>query len=124
MDNNQGSDKGNFLSRGLMGVIFILAGAIVLLGQFDVLPVELNWWALFILMPAAGALGGAYQRYRMEGNLFDMGVFMPGLIGLFMVGLSVSLLVGVSWSFNWNLLWPIMLILIGGGMVFGRSRRG
>jgi hypothetical protein len=48
---------------------------------------------------------------------------MPALIGLFMIGLMFNLLSGNGWNFNWNLLWPIMLIVIGLGMVFGRSRK-
>ena len=47
---------------------------------------------------------------------------MPALIGLIMIGLMFNLLGGSGWNFNWNLLFPIMLIIIGLGMIFGRSR--
>ena len=47
---------------------------------------------------------------------------MPALIGLFMLALVFNLLIGNGWNFNWNLLWPIMLIILGLGMIFGRSR--
>lgn len=107
-----------------IGLIFIGGGAIVLLNQMGILSFELNWWALFILMPAVGALSGAYNRYRMTNSLFDMGVMMPALIGLFMVALSFSMLVGVFWNINWSLYWPIILMIIGLGIIVGRSRNG
>ncbi len=106
-----------------MGLIFIFGGIAVLLNQFGWLPFELNWWALFILMPAAGFLSGAYNRFRSNDELFSMAVAIPALIGLFLVALSFNLLVGASWNINWSLIGPIILVLIGLGMIFGRSRR-
>ena len=106
-----------------IGVIFILGGIIVLLDQLNLLPFELNWWALFILMPAGGFFMGAYNRYRSTGNALSLDVTFPALIGLFLAALSFSMLVGETWNINWSLFWPIILILIGLGMVFGWSRR-
>jgi len=106
-----------------VGIIFILGGAIVLLNQFGILPFELNWWALFILMPAIGFFSGAYNRYRATGELFTMEVMFPGLLGIFMVIMSASLLVGDAWDINWSLLWPFVFIIIGLGMIFGRGRK-
>ena len=122
-------NKSNNVNRGSsssiwISLIFIGGGAIVLLNQAGVLSFELNWWALFILLPAFGALSGAYNRYLATNNLFEMGVMMPALIGLFMVALAFNLLIGNGWNFNWSLYWPIILILIGLGMIFGRSRNG
>ena len=51
-----------------------------------------------------------------------LGVMLPALIGLFMIGLMYNLLSGNGWNFNWNLLWPLMFMVIGLGMIFGRSR--
>ena len=106
-----------------VGIIFILGGAAVLLNQMGVLSFELNWWALFILFPAFGAFNGAYNRYRSTNDLFEMGVMMPALVGLFMFFLSLSLLLGNSFNINWSLYWPIILIVIGLGLIFGRGRR-
>ena len=124
MNENHGTNKGNAKgsSNLWMGLIFIFGGIAILLNQLDLLPFELNWWALFILMPAAGFLSGAYNRFRANENLFSMDVAFPALIGLFLVGLSISLLVGAAWNINWSLIWPVMIILIGLGMIFGRSR--
>jgi len=107
-----------------LGLIFVFGGIALILNQLDLLPFELNWWALFIMLPAAGMLNGAYNRYRSHGNPFSMDVAFTALIGIFMVALSISLLVGAAWNFNWNLLWPAIIILIGLGMIFGRSRAG
>jgi len=125
MEENNKTTNGNRGSSSniWIGLIFIGGGAIVLLNQTGLLSFELNWWALFILFPAFGSFSGAYNRYRATNNLFDMSVMMPALIGLFMVALMFNLLIGNGWNFNWSLYWPIILILIGLGMIFGRSQK-
>ena len=111
------------MSNIWIGLIFIIGGAIVLLNQMDILSFELNWWALFILFPAFGALTGAYNRYRSTNDLFEMGVMVPALVGLFMLLLSVSLLLGNAINMNLRVYWPIILIILGLGLIFGRGRR-
>lgn len=106
-----------------LGIIFIFGGIAVLLNQLDLLPFELNWWALFIMLPAASMLNGAYNRFRSHGNVFSMDVAFTALIGFFLVALSFSLLVGASWNINWSLFWPAIIILIGLGMIFGRANK-
>lgn len=106
-----------------LGIIFIFGGIAVLLNQLDLLSFELNWWALFIMLPAAGMLNGAYNRFRSHGNVFSMDVAFTALIGFFLVALSFSLLVGASWNINWSLFWPAIIILIGLGMIFGRANK-
>ena len=125
MEENHKTNNGNTKqsSNLWMGLIFIFGGIAVLLNQLGLLSFELNWWALFIMMPAAGFLSGAYNRFRANENLFSMDVAFPALIGLFLVGLSISLLVDVVWNINWSLVWPFIIILIGLGMIFGRSRK-
>jgi len=123
-DNNKINNSNRMSSSNIwIGLAFIGGGAIVLLNQSGLLAFELNWWALFILFPAFGALSGAYNRFRATNNIFEMSVMMPALIGLFLVALAFSMLVGVFWNINWSLFWPIILIIIGLGMIFGRSRK-
>jgi len=126
MEENNKTNNGDIKQSSSLwiGLIFIVGGAIVLLNQMGVLSFELNWWALFILLPAFAILNGAYNRYRATNDLFSTQVTFPVLLGLFMVALSFRLLAGGSWNFNWNLYWPLILILIGLGMVFSRSRKG
>ncbi len=125
MNTNKNSDKLNRRpsSNLWIGLIFIGGGTIVLLNQMDVLSFELNWWALFILLPAFGALTSAYNSYRSTNDLFDMGVMVPALVGLFMLLLSVSLLGGDAINLNLKVYWPIILIVLGLGLIIGRGRR-
>ena len=120
---NTGETRTKSFSNIGVGLIFIFGGAVVLLNQMNILSFELNWWALFILFPAFGALTGAYNRYRSTNELFDMGVMVPALVGLFMLLLSVSMLLGNAINMNLRLYWPIILILLGLGLIFGRGRR-
>jgi fatty acid desaturase len=106
-----------------IGMIFIFGGAAVLLNQLNILPFGLNWWALFILFPSFGTLTSAYNRYRSTKDLFEMGVMIPALVGLFMLLLSVSLLVGDAIDLNLRVYWPIILIVLGLGLIIGRGRR-
>ncbi len=106
-----------------MGLIFIIGGGVVMLNQFDILPFELNWWALFILLPAAGFLNGAYQRFVSNDKQLSPDILFPGFMGIFLAFLSVSLLLGSAWNINWGNLWPIMLILVGVGMMFNRNQQ-
>jgi len=123
-NNTNNSNSNRRLSTNLwIGLAFIAGGAVILLNQSGLLSFELNWWAFFILIPAIGSFSSAYNRYRATNNIFEMSVMMPALIGLFMIGLMFNLLSGNGWNFNWNLLWPIMLIVIGLSMIFGRSQK-
>jgi hypothetical protein len=113
----------NRLSTLWIGLVFIFGGAVVLLHQLDILPFALNWWALLILFPAFGTLASAYNRYRSTKDVFEMGVMIPALVGLFMLLLSVSLLVGNAIDLNLRAYWPIILIVLGLGLIIGRRRR-
>jgi hypothetical protein len=106
-----------------IGIVFIFGGAVVLLNQLHILPFELNWWALLILLPSFGTLTSAYNRYRSTNDLFEMGVMIPALVGLFMLLLSVSLLVDGAVDLNLRVYWPIILIVLGLGLIIGRGRR-
>jgi drug/metabolite transporter (DMT)-like permease len=106
-----------------LGLVFIFGGVVVLLNQLNILPFELDWWALLILFPAFGTLTSAYNRYRSTNDLFEMGVMIPALVGLFMLLLSVSLLVSDAIDLNLRVYWPIILIVLGLGLIIGRWRR-
>jgi len=106
-----------------IGLVFIFGGAVILLNQLNILPFELNWWALLILFPAFGTLTGAYNRYRSTNDLFELRVIIPALVGLFMLLLSVSLFVGDAINLNLRVYWPIILVVLGLGLIIGRRRR-
>ena len=122
-NNNSGKHNSGPSSNLWIGLAFIAGGAIVLLNQSGLLSFELNWWALFILFPAFGTLTSAYNRYRSTNDLFEMGVMIPALVGLFMLLLLVSLLFGDAINLNLKVYWPIILIVLGLGLIIGRLRR-
>ena len=124
MEENKSISSGtNELSNIWIGLVFIIGGAVILLNQLNILPFKLNWWALFGLFPAFGALTRAFNRYRSTNDVFEMGVMIPALVGLFMLLLSVSLLVGDAINLNLRVYWPIILIVLGLGLILGRGRR-
>jgi hypothetical protein len=122
-ENKSISSGTNQPSNIWIGLVFIFGGAVVLLDQLNLLPFELNWWALLILFPAFGALTGAYNRYRSTNDLFEMGVMVPALVGLFMLLLLVSMLLGDAINLNLRVYWPIILIVLGLGLILGRAQR-
>ena len=106
-----------------IGLVFIFGGAVILLNQLNFLPFQLNWWAFLVLFPAFGTLISAYNRYRSTHDVFDMGVMIPALVGLFMLLMSVSLLLSNAIDLNLRVYWPIILIVLGLGLIMGRLRR-
>ena len=106
-----------------IGLVFIFGGAVILLNQLNFLPFQLNWWAFLVLFPAFGTLISAYNRYRSTHDVFDMGVMIPALVGLFMLLMSASLLLSNAIDLNLRVYWPIILIVLGLGLILGRLRR-
>ena len=124
MEENKSISSGtNQPSNIWIGLVFIFGGAVVLLNKLNILPFELNWWALLILFPAFGTLTSAYNRYRSTHDVFEMGVMIPALVGLFMLLMSVSLLLSNAIDLNLRVYWPIILIVLGLGLIIGRGRR-
>jgi hypothetical protein len=93
----------------LLGAILVLAGVLLLLESLGLLSTT-NWWALFILLPAAGAFARAQRHYQLGGG-FTRGVRASLISGVFLVVLTVLFLVNV----NWLIAGPVVLIL--GGLV-------
>ena len=89
------------------GVILIVLGLILLLQTVRGFYLN-NWWALFILIPAIGAFGDAWNRYRQDGRLSRR--VRGGLI----TG-CVFLLITAAFLFNWNwgIVLPVLLIVWG-----------
>ena len=92
------------------GLVLILLGAAFMLQNFGLFTVPLhNWWALFILIPAAAAFDQAYHTYRQEGNLLT-GPARASLIG----GVVLTLIAATFlFSLSWSLIFPLLLILAG-----------
>ncbi|MDN5864798.1 MAG: hypothetical protein L0I62_06225 [Gammaproteobacteria bacterium] len=104
-----------------IGIVIILIGIGFLLYNFNVrLPFLFlnNWWALFILIAAAGPLGQAFQTWRKKG-VFDANVLHSLTVAAIIVTVSLFLFFGVDWSF-W---WPVFIIY-GGLWAMTRSSAG
>ena len=89
------------------GVILIVLGVIFLLQNFG-FPLPQNWWAVFILIPAAAAFNGAWQTYRRKGQV-TAGVSAAAISGTILTLLAVAFF----FNFDFGKYWPVILILLG-----------
>jgi len=97
---------------GLATALIVIAfGVFILLRNFGItLPfMEYhNWWALFILIGAAGPLSYAVRRYRQQQK-FD-GVVLHSLVSAVAV-ITVALVFLLNLS--WNRWWPLFIVYGG-----------
>jgi hypothetical protein len=99
----------------MIGLILIAIGGLYLLQEFGFLPGLTNWWALFMLLPAAGVFSAAIGAYRRSGGQLTsevIGLLVGSLLFLVMTGFF---LFGVS--FTWFV--PLFLIAAGLLILFG-----
>jgi len=93
------------------GAILVLIGVIFLVQNLTSFSLA-NWWALFILIPAASAFGRAYKAYQENGRL--SGSARGGLAG----GLVLTFIAFVFlFNLDFGRLWPVFLILGGIGLL-------
>jgi hypothetical protein len=93
------------------GAILIAVGVLLMLQNLGA-TVFKNWWALFILIPAVGALGNAWRAYQEAGYL--NGQARGSLIG----GIVLAMVTAVFlFELNWGILGPVILILAGAGLL-------
>ncbi|HVY21640.1 MAG TPA: hypothetical protein VHA70_16390 [Bauldia sp.] len=99
------------------GGILILLGVILLARNFGVL-LPHNWWAVFLLIPAAGSFASAASMYQRAGRATAAvrGAVVGGLI---LVLLTVLFLI----DFDWGKYWPVILILLGVAVIGGSAWR-
>jgi hypothetical protein len=99
-------------SRGgtwMVGIILILLGGVFLVRTTGIVDIPLtNWWALFILMPAFGALSAAWRTYLEEGHL-NGPARISMLVGLVLTFIAFMFLFGISWAY----VGPILIIVVG-----------
>lgn len=95
----------------LGGVLLIGLGVLFLLQNAGYLTEFANWWALFLLLPAAGSLSAGLGTYRRSGAEWTKEAVGPLVAGLMFLALTVVFLFGLDLS----LFGP--LLLIGGGLL-------
>ena len=105
-------------SRGgswIAGLILIVLGVAFLMQNMGAFFIPLkNWWALFILIPAFGALDTALRIYRSEGNQLTAPARGSLIVGLVLTFVTASFLFDLSWSY----FGPVLIILMGIGILF------
>jgi hypothetical protein len=101
-------------SRGwIAGVILIVIGAILLLQNTGInIPLR-NWWSLFILIPAIGALSNALRLYQDADNQLTPAARSSLFGGLVLLLITAMFLFNLSWT----LFGPVILILVGLGIL-------
>lgn len=115
MSATDGENRGaeSWSSSLMPGLFLILLGAIFLANNLTDFRLE-NWWALFILFPAANNFADAVRTLRADGRLSRKarGQFFWSF---FFVLLSAAFLLG----FSIGQYWPVFLILAGIGVLLG-----
>jgi hypothetical protein len=101
----------------ILGLVLVLVGGYLLLDNLNILPAFFqinNWWALFILIPAIGSLYRSWQDYQENGRLTraGRGSLFGGFILLAITGIFL-------FNFNWEMVWPVLLIIAGLGVLAG-----
>lgn len=75
---------------------------------------QYRWWAVAILIPGAGALINALIAAGRGGKFFGA-AFGLVFFGLVVIATGIVALLG----FSWNLIGPILLIVVGLGVILG-----
>jgi cation transport ATPase len=94
------------------GAILIIVGLILMAQNLGVVVLN-NWWALFILIPAVGSFGTAWRRYQAADGLLTSGVIGSLIGGCVLGAIALAFLFNLTLGLNWNLFWPLMLIVGG-----------
>lgn len=100
----------------LFGAILIVVGILLFLQNLGMTTFD-NWWALFILIPAGGALTAAWRSWSAHGDWFSPAVIAPLIVGLVLLGVTAVFLFELS--VNWGWVGPLLLIVIGVSVLLG-----
>lgn len=106
-------------SSWIWGLLFILAGGVLLLqiffpdvGNFINLG---NWWVIFILVPGVNMIGRGWHIFRRTGRVWG-----PLLWGVLLVGFGLSQLFE---PIGGQYIWPVLLILGGLTLLLGGGKQ-
>ncbi len=96
--------------------MLIVLGIVLLLRNLGITSLALdNWWALFILIPAVGALNRAWRQYQTHDRRITPYARKSLITGFVLMVVTVVLLFDLDWRFAL----PILLILAGIGALLG-----
>ena len=98
----------------ILGVLLIVLGGAFLMQNIGTFIIPLkNWGALFILIPAIGALERAFRYYRNADNQLTTQAGGALLVGLVLIIITALILFDLNWTLNG----PILVILVGIGIL-------
>jgi hypothetical protein len=100
------------------GAVLVLLGTVLLLENAGMF-LNANAWALFILIPAAGAFGSAWNLFLRSDEGLSGNCIRSLMTGIVLTGLAFALF----FSLDLTYLGPVMLILIGAGGVLSAFLR-
>ena len=100
------------------GLILIGLGLMFLLQNFGVM-LPHNWWAIFLLVPAAFAFSGAWSTYQNNGHEVTTRVRGALIGGAILTLLAITFFLG----FDLGKFWPVILIVIGLAVLGGGNWR-
>ena len=107
-----------YTSGWIGGAILIVLGIFLLLQNLTGFSLN-NWWALFILIPAAGAFGRAWQHYQNAGGRLSGEAGRSLFGGILLLLIAAIFLLG--WS--WTIFGPALLMLVGVSLLFTSAFR-
>ena len=93
----------------IVGIILIVLGGLFLMRTMGTDIPLTNWWALFILIPAFGALSAAWRMYREADNRLTIAARSSLLVGLVLTFITFMFLFEISWTY----VGPILIIVVG-----------
>jgi hypothetical protein len=94
----------------IVGIILIVLGGMFLMRTTGIMDIPLtNWWALFILIPAVGALSAAWKMYREAGDRLTIEARSSLLVGLVLTFATFMFLFEISWAYAG----PVLIIVVG-----------
>jgi hypothetical protein len=103
----------------LVGLGIVIVGVVFLARNLGWdFPLPDRWWALFVLIPAGGALVTAARLYNHDGRLSER-VIGAATVGTLMLATALILFFNLSWS----IYWPVMPIIVGLGILARGIRR-
>ena len=95
------------------GAILIVVGVLLFLQNINAFTLH-NWWALFLLLPAAGSLGAAWRMFNTQGKMSPAAISSL-IMGLVFVGIAAVFLFDLN--LDWTRWAPALLILFGIGLL-------
>jgi hypothetical protein len=104
-----------------LAVVLILVGVVFLIKNTGWLGTDWdfnNWWALFILIPAFGSFAKAEQSYVSAGRRFNSAAARSLMFGLLFLAITAIFVL----KLDWGKVWPVLLIIVGIGLVLGWKR--